>query len=462
MDCQEETPMQIASVESLEQHVVRKVAWRLLPLAILGYIVAYVDRSNISFAALTMNKDLGFTAYVYGLGAGIFFVGYLLFEIPSNLIMVRTGARIWIARIMFTWGIASALTAWVSGPTSFYIVRFLVGAAEAGFLPGMVLYFTYWFPAKYRARVFAGLYFAQPVANAVAALASGAILGLDGMLGFRGWQWIFLIEALPAILLAFVILKTMTDRPSEATWLSAEEKTWLERRLAADRSAAESSSHKSAFKACLDPRVLALSVIWFGTVTANYGVVFFMPQIVKGLHVSHFMTGVLSAIPYVVSVLGLLLWGWSSDRLNERRWHLITASVLGFAGLVGAGWLGASYWAIVAMSVAMIGLFGTRAVFWSMPSAFLTGTSAAAAFAFINSISQIGGYVGPFFVGWIKESTGSFENALYFLAGWSLLSALVAIFARNAASGSAVVAQDAPTIASVTAAPLPPQASQQT
>lgn len=428
--------MQIPFADSMEKQVIRKVAWRLLPLAILGYIVAYVDRSNISFAAITMNKDLGFTAYVYGVGAGIFFIGYLFFEIPSNLIMVRTGARIWIARIMFTWGIASAMTAFVVGPTSFYAVRFLIGAAEAGFLPGMVLYLTYWFPAKYRARVFAGLYFAQPIANAVAALASGAILSLDGVLGLAGWRWIFLVEALPAFLLGLVILKVMTDRPREAIWLSAKEKAWLEAMLAADLSIVGSGSHRSGLRTCLDMRVLALSVIWLGTVTANYGVVFFMPQIVHGLQVSTFMTGVLSALPYAVGVLGLWLWGWSSDRSNERRWHLISACLLGFAGLVCAGWLGTSYWSVAAMCLAMIGLYGTRAVFWAMPSAFLTGTSAAAAFAFINSISQIGGYVGPFAVGWIKEDTGSFETALYFLAGCSLLSAIVAIVASGAASGS--------------------------
>ncbi|HWK44330.1 MAG TPA: MFS transporter [Stellaceae bacterium] len=435
--------MQTAQAGSLEPRVVRKIAWRLLPLAILGYIVAYVDRSNISFAALTMNKDLGFTPYVYGLGAGIFFIGYLLFEIPSNLIMARTGARLWIARILFTWGIASALTAFITGPLSFYGVRFLIGVAEAGFLPGIVLYFTYWFPARYRARVFAGLYVAQPVANAVAALASGAILGMDGFLGLRGWQWVFLLEALPALLLALVVLRAMTDRPAAATWLADDEKAWLERTLAAEHRAAGSAGDRSWIQACLDPRTLALTVIWFGTVTANYGVVFFMPQILKGLQASNFMTGVLSAIPYVVGIVGLLLWGWSSDRLNERRWHLIVACILCSVGLVGAGWFGASYWAVVAMSVSMIGLFGTRAVFWAMPAAFLTGTSAAAAFAFINSVSQIGGYVGPFVVGWIKDGTGSFESALYFLAACSLLSAVVAVFARRAASGRAETTQDA-------------------
>ncbi|MEW6640672.1 MAG: MFS transporter [Pseudomonadota bacterium] len=433
--------MSRTSTETLETRTMKKVAWRLLPLAILGYVVAYVDRSNISFAALTMNHDLGFTAYVYGIGAGIFFIGYLLLEIPSNLVLERVGARRWIARIMLTWGIASACTALVSGPTSFYVVRFLVGAAEAGFLPGMVLYFTYWFPASYRGRVFAGLYFAQPVANAAAAIASGLILKLDGVLGLKGWQWIFVLEAIPSGLLAIAILKWMTDRPTEADWLKADERQWLTGTLAAERASQAAAQPVNWRGIFLDPRVIALSVIWLGTVTANYGVVFFMPQLLKDLGLSTLMTGVVSAVPHLVGIIGLAVWGWTSDRTGERRWHLVVASVLGCIGLAGAGWLGPSYGAVAAMSVAMIGLFGTRAVFWAMPSAFLTGAAAAAAFAFINSLSQIGGYAGPFVVGWIKTETNSFETALYFLGACSLLSALVAAFAVQAASGRKPVAQ---------------------
>jgi ACS family tartrate transporter-like MFS transporter len=427
--------MAITKTETLEARTMKKVAWRLLPLAILGYVVAYVDRSNISFAALTMNQDLGFTAYVYGLGAGIFFFGYLLFEIPSNLVLERVGARLWIARIMLTWGIASACTALITGPISFYCVRFLVGAAEAGFLPGMVLYFTYWFPASYRGRVFAGLYFAQPVANAAAAIASGAILEMNGLLGLKGWQWIFILEAVPAALLAIAILKWMTDRPAEAKWLTQEERQWLTDTLAAERKSADAAGPKSWVSVFSDRRVIALSVIWFGTVTANYGIVFFMPQLLKGLGLSTLMTGFVSAVPYLVGIIGLAAWGWTSDRTNERRWHLIVASVLGAIGFAGAAWFGASYWSVAAMSIAMVGLYGTRAVFWAMPSAFLTGATAAAAFAFINSLSQIGGYVGPFIVGWIKTETNSFEAALYFLGACSLVSALVAWFATQAASG---------------------------
>lgn len=423
------------ATDALEKRTMTKVAWRLLPLAILGYVVAYVDRSNISFAALTMNKDLGLTAYTYGLGAGIFFIGYLLFEIPSNLALERVGARRWIARIMLTWAIASACTALVTGPISFYCVRFLVGVAEAGFLPGMVLYFIYWFPARYRARVFAGLYFAQPLANVIAAVGSGAVLDMDGFLSIKGWQWIFIIEAAPAVLLAIAILKWMTDRPVDATWLAPEERQWLSQTLARERRVAENIGPTSWRKVFLDGRVIALSLIWFGTVTANYGVIFFIPQLLKDLHLSTFMTGVVSAIPSAVGMIGLLVWGWTSDRSNERRWHLIVACLLGFIGFAGAGWFGGSYWSVAAMSIAMVGLYGTRAVFWAMPAAFLTGASAAAAFAFINSLSQIGGYLGPFIVGWIKSETNSFDVALYVMGAFSLMSALVALFAVEAASG---------------------------
>jgi ACS family tartrate transporter-like MFS transporter len=299
----------------------------------------------------------------------------------------------------------------------------------------MVLYFTYWFPASYRGRVFAGLYFAQPLANAAAAIASGAILEMNGVLGLKGWQWIFILEALPAALLAIAILKWMTDRPVEAKWLTPEERQWLTDTLAAEGKSAAAAGPTNWVSVFSDPRVIALSVIWFGTVTANYGVVFFMPQLLKDLGFSTLMTGFMSAVPYVVGIVGLATWGYSSDRSNERRWHLVVASALGGLGLAGAAWFGASYWSVAAMSVAMIGLYGTRAVFWAMPSAFLTGATAAAAFAFINSLSQIGGYVGPFVVGWIKTETNSFEAALYFLGACSLVSALVALSATRACSG---------------------------
>src|SRR5579872_2078502 len=255
--------MDTQRIQSIERAAIAKISWRLLPLIVVLYCIAYIDRSNISFAALTMNKELGLSAYIYGWGAGIFFFGYFLFEIPSNLILERIGARIWIARIMITWGIISGLTAFVTGPTSFLIIRFLLGAAEAGFFPGMILYLTYWFPAQYRGRVISTLFIAQPVANAVASIASAEILKMDGMLGIKGWQWIFIIEAVPAVLLGLVVLRYMTDRPASADWLSEDERNWLQRRLDNESRQIASAGHLTWTRALADPRVVALSLIYF-------------------------------------------------------------------------------------------------------------------------------------------------------------------------------------------------------
>jgi MFS transporter, ACS family, tartrate transporter len=424
---------------AIESQTIAKVSWRLLPLVALAYCIAYIDRSNISVAALTMNKDLGFSAYLYGWGAGIFFFGYFLFEIPSNLILEKIGARIWIARIMITWGLISGLTAFITGPTSFLIIRFLLGAAEAGFFPGMILYLTYWFPAQYRGRVISTLFIAQPVANAAASIASAYILEMDGLLGFKGWQWIFIIEAIPAVLLGLFILRIMTDRPARADWLAEDERSWLQARLDRESREVASAGHMTWTKALADPRVVALSVIYFMSVTANYGIVFFMPQIVKGIGLSNTMTGLVSSLPYFIGTIGLIGWGWSSDRNKERRWHLIAASVLGAIGLAFAGWSGSSYWALLGMAAATAGIYGSRAAFWPMPSMFLTGTAAAGAIAMINAVGNLGGYVGPFVVGWIKDSTQRFDAGLYFLAVCSLMAGVITFFAARAAGAPAAV-----------------------
>jgi ACS family tartrate transporter-like MFS transporter len=424
--------MSVQHVEkSVERRTIAKVSWRLLPLVAVAYCIAYIDRTNISVAALVMNKDLGFTAYIYGWGAGIFFFAYFLFEVPSNLILERAGARLWIARIMITWGIISGLTAFVTGPTSFLVIRFLLGAAEAGFFPGMILYFTYWFPSGYRGRVISTLFIAQPVANAVGSIVSAAILGMDGMLGLKGWQWIFIIEAIPAVLCAFVVIAVMTDRPEIADWLAPDEKNWLKTKLAEESRKIESAGSLTLLKALCDPRVLALSAMYFMSVTANYGIVFFMPQIIKGIGLSNMMTGFVSSVPYIIGTVGLIIWGWSSDRKPERRWHLIAASTAA-VGLVFAGWTGASYWALLGMTAATVGIYGSRASFWPMPSIFLTGTAAAGAIALINAVGNLGGYVGPFIVGWIKDSTGSFQAGLYFLAACSFACAGITFFAARA------------------------------
>ncbi|HEX7810291.1 MAG TPA: MFS transporter [Burkholderiales bacterium] len=415
-----------------QRRTVLKVWWRLLPLVMVAYLIAYIDRTNIAVAALTMNKDLGFSAYLFGWGAGIFFLGYALFEVPSNLILHKVGARRWIARIMVTWGIVSGLMAVVQGPISFLTLRFLLGVAEAGFFPGMILYFTYWFPARYRGRIISTLFVAVPVANGLASVISGAILGMDGIWGLRGWQWVFIIEAIPAVLLAFVVLKYMTDRPAAATWLTQDERDWLEAELQSERSDIETRHKLNLLQSLTDPRVLALSFIYFASATASYGIAFFLPQIVKQLGETNFMTGVLSGIPYFIGVAGLLAFGYSSDRMKERRWHLICSSSVAGIGFLGMALVGVSYWALVFMSLVTMGIYGSRPSFWPMPSLFLTGTAAAAGIALINSLGNLGGYVGPMIVGWIKDSTQSFEMALYFLAGCAFASGLVTWLARSA------------------------------
>jgi ACS family tartrate transporter-like MFS transporter len=297
----------------------------------------------------------------------------------------------------------------------------------------MILYFTYWYPSVYRGRVISTLFIAQPIANALAAIASGAILdNVDGVLGLRGWQWVFVLEALPAILLAFVVLQAMTDRPAVASWLTGDERDWLEARLGEERHKIDSVRRLSLWQALADPRVFALSMIYFASVTANYGIVFFMPQIVKGMNLSNQMTGFVTAIPYILGTIGLLAWGYSSDRFNERRWHLIVASILAGIGLICAGVFGSSYLALAGMAAATTGIYGSRAAFWPMPSMFLTGTAAAGAIALINATGNLGGYVGPFVVGWIKDSTKSFEAGLYFLAACALAGAVITFFAARA------------------------------
>jgi MFS transporter, ACS family, tartrate transporter len=411
-----------------QRRIVLKISWRLLPLIVASYFIAYVDRTNVAFAALTMNKDLGISAYMYGWGAGIFFLGYALFEVPSNMILAKVGARRWIARIMLTWGLISGSMAFATGPTSFLVLRFLLGVAEAGFFPGIIFYLSTWYPAAYRARVISTLYIAVPVSNAAAAIISGAILGMDGILGLKGWQWVFIIEALPAVLLSFVVWRQMIDRPADATWLSADEREWLESELLAERNKVESAGHTSVWRTLTDKRVLVLAMIYMTSVTASYGIVFFLPQIVKGLGHSNLMTGMLTAIPYCVGIIGLICWGYSSDRRNERRWHLIIAAIVAGIGLLGAAAFRDSYWGIAAMCIGTVGLYGSRPSFWPLPSQFMTGAAAAAGIALINSIGNLGGYIGPFIIGWIKDSTNSFEMGLYFLAACAFASAAITYF----------------------------------
>jgi len=418
-------------VRTLEQTTMRKVYLRLLPFAIVTYFFCFIDRVNVGFAALTMNKDLGLTASMFGTAAGAFFWGYCLFEVPSNLIMEKLGARFWIARIMITWGILSGATAFCTGPYSFLVLRFLLGVAEAGFFPGLVLFFTYWFPDRHRARIVGGFFVALPLAVMTGAPISTALLGLDGLQGLTGWQWIFIAEAAPTVLLGIAALFYVTDRPAQARWLSAEERIWLTGIIDDERRRIEARRKVSLLRSFFDPKVLLLSLTWLGMVTAGYGVVFFVPQIIKQLGLTNMQVGWATMIPYFCGAVSVVTWGWISDRMGERRWNLFWACVVAATGLVVAGLFSGTYGALIGISIAAVGLNGKQGPFWSMPSMFLTGSASAASIAWINSIGNLGGSIGPFIVGWIKDSSGSFAGGLYCLAGFALMSAAVAALGLN-------------------------------
>jgi ACS family tartrate transporter-like MFS transporter len=428
-----------------EQTTMRKVYLRLLPFSILCMFVCYLDRVNVGFAALTMNQDLGFSAYLFGLGAGAFYGGYCLFEVPSNLMLEKVGARFWLARIMITWGLFSGAMAFVSGPISFVTLRFLLGAAEAGFFPGILFYFHYWFPARHRGRMISWFTVATPISVALGGPISTGLLGLDGTFGLAGWRWVFLAEAAPAVILGFVLLIYLRDRPAHASWLTQEEKDWIETELAHEKRELEAVRTYTLLQSLTNIRVLALAVIYFGIITASVGLVIFVPQIIKQLGVSNLQTGFLTMIPYVVGTISMVLWGYVSDRMQERKWNLFIGCLVGAAGLIFAGLLGGSFWSLAAMCLATIGFYGSKGPFWPLPSTFLTGTAAAAGMALINSVGNVGGFMGPFLVGWIKDATGSFNNGLYALAGFMLLAAVVTAIGVQAPRRRAVSAGFEPT-----------------
>jgi ACS family tartrate transporter-like MFS transporter len=410
--------------ETVEQSTARKVYWRLLPLAVLTYFLCYLDRINVGFAALTMNKDLGLDAATYGMAAGAFFWGYFLFEVPSNLILEKVGARIWIARIMLTWGLLSGATAFCTGPWSFLTMRFLLGLAEAGLFPGMILFFTYWFPDWHRARIMAGFTVALPLAVAAGAPLSTALLELNGTWGLAGWKWMFIAEAIPTILVGIFFFFFVTDRPQQAHWLGDDERTWLIATLEDERKLIENKRKISLWQSFFEPKVLILTLNYFGIVTASLGLLLFLPQMVKQLGLTNMQVGWVSMIPYAFGALSMLVWGWVSDRMNERRWNLFTACMVAAVGLVFAGFTIGTWWAVVGMTIATIGLYGTKGPFWTLPSMILTGSAAASGIAWINGIGNLGGFFGPSAVGWVKVATGSFASGLYLLAGLAIVSAV--------------------------------------
>jgi ACS family tartrate transporter-like MFS transporter len=424
-------------VDDIERTTIRKVYLRLLPLLFVCYFICYLDRINVGFAALTMNKDLGFSATVFAFGATAFFWGYCVFEIPSNIILDKVGARMWIARIMITWGVFSACTAFVTGTTTFAIVRFLLGVCEAGFFPGMILYFTYWFPARYRGRVVGWFMTAIPVSIALGAPVSTALLELDGLWGLRGWSWLFIGEAAPAVVLGFVVFFYLTDRPEQATWLTPEQREWLATELRAERTAVDSVRVYSILQSLVNPRVLGLAVIYLGIATAGVGLVIFLPQMIKQMGVSNMVAGLATSIPYVVGTIGMIAAGYVTDRMHERRWNLFCTCMFAVVGLAFAAWFSGSFWSLAGLSLATIGFYGMKTSFWPLPSTFMSGTAAAAAIAGINSLGNLGGLIGPNVVGWLRDTTGNFEAGLWALSGFALISAVFTLIVVRSVRPSA-------------------------
>ena len=413
----------------IERRAYRRVTWRLIPFLFACYVAAYLDRVNVGFAKLQMLADLQMSETAYGIGAGIFFIGYFLFEVPSNLILHRTGARAWIARIMVTWGLLSAATMWVTSATAFYALRFLLGIAEAGFFPGIVLYLTQWYPAPRRARIMALFMTAIAIAGVIGGPVSGWILSeMAGKNGWAGWQWLYLLEGIPAVLLGVATYFYLDDSIEGARWLPDDEKAVLRAQLRADPAGEE---HVSVMATLRDSRVVLLAALYFCSILGLYGLAFWMPQLIRTLGVAEpWRVGMLSAIPYGVATVAMVLAGQSSDRRGERRWHLVGSALIGALGLVGAAWFRTEPVAgMIAFSVAAAGILSLPPLFWTIPTTLLRGVSAAAGIAAINSVGNLSGFVSPYMIGAITDATGEATIGLYVLAASLVASAGLSIAA---------------------------------
>lgn len=422
-------------VEPVGLLALRKARRRIIPFLFLLYVVAYLDRVNVGFGALDMNRDLGFSAAVYGFGSGIFFLSYTLLEVPSNLLLARIGARVWIARIMVTWGLVASAMALVNSAAMFYALRFVLGAAEAGFFPGIIFYLTRWFPARERARTISLFMTATAMAGVIGAPLSSALLRLDGVWGLQGWQWLFVVEGLPAVALAPVVLRFLTERPEDAQWLTPAERSWLADTIASEQ-AQPTHAHVRFGDAVRSWRLWALALLYFCLVIAFYGVSFWLPQIVQAAgELSSATVVLLSALPYVVAAIGMVLVGIDSDRTGERRWHVAVPALIGAVGFVLTVIAPPTVaMSLATLSIAAFGIWSALGPFWTMPPAFLRGTAAAGGIAVVNSVGNLGGFVGPFFVGYVRDTTGSFGGGLLALAACLVLGAAIAVSLRAPAS----------------------------
>jgi len=421
--------MRVARVTDTDpgSSALRKVLQRLLPFTMLLFFFSLIDRTNISFAALQMNEDLDFGPTVYGFAAGIFFVGYCLFEIPSNLVLMRVGARRWLARIMLTWGLVVVGTAWVSGLKSLYMMRFLLGVAEAGLLPGLFYYLGTWIPASHRGLGLSVLMSTAALSNVIGGPLATGIMELDGWLGFRGWQLVFIVEGVPTVLVAVAVLALLPETPREARWLEPAERDWLESTIARENATKARVGAMSLRRGFTDRRVLIATVFSFFLVCCNFGTVFWLPQILKSLgSLTNLQVGQLSVVPYLLGGVGMIFWGRHSDRGHDRRWHLVASGVLAMIGYALAGLASTPAVSFVGLCLATLAVWSMFGVFWAIAADQLAGPAAAVGLAFINSVGTLGGFVAPLLMGYIRELTGAFSGSLLALAASAALTALIA------------------------------------
>lgn len=405
--------------QTSDDRVFAKIAWRLMPLLVVGYVLNYLDRNNLGFAALTMNQELGLTATQFGRAGGILFLGYCFFEVPSNIALYRVGPRVWLARIMISWGLISAATIFVTGPLSLYLLRFLLGVAEAGFFPGVAFYLGTWFPSAYRTRMIAWFMVAVPMSSVVAGPVSGLLLEMDGIAGLAGWKWLFLLEGLPVVVVGLLMLKMLADRPDEATWLSDDEKQVVRERLVGEKREREVRHLGAALR---DARVLILAGVQFGFLVGSYGVGLFLPQILKLGRLTDLEVGFVSSGCYVVATIGMIVWAGQVDKRGGKIVNLALACLVSAIGFLWSIASSNFLVALAGLTVALTGINAARGIFWTIPPRFLTGMAAAGGLAFINSIGTMGGFVGPYLMGWLTDETGSFTAGLAAMAGFLFIA----------------------------------------
>jgi MFS transporter, ACS family, tartrate transporter len=418
---------------TIEAVTMRRVSWRLMPFLTLAYLLCYIDRVNVGFASLQMNKAVGIDPKMYGLGAGIFFIGYFFLEVPSNLALQRFGARTWIARIMLTWGAVSAAFTLIGGPISFLVLRFLLGAAEAGFFPGVILYLTYWYPAEYRAKIVGIFMVAIPVAGLIGSPISGAILGMDGVLSLGGWQWIFLLEAIPTLLLGILAFFWLTDRPEHASWLTRNQQGWLIAKLEGERRRAPRLHDLSLWKVLTNRYVLIMALVYAGAAGASTSLALWMPQLVKASGLTNFQTGLVNAVPFGIAAAWMIVWGRSSDRSGERVWHNALPLAWMVLAMVGTFFAVSNLWmTIVLLTLIAAGTYASKGPFWALCSEWLGPTAAAAGLAQINALGNLSGFFFNYAIGWIKDETGSFPMALMPIAAVAAIGTIcVLTMGRN-------------------------------